>query len=166
MDVNFLIFFAAALVPMVMGFIWYHPKVMGTMWMDACGFKEEDLKGGNMPLIFGLSYVFSVMLAFGLNAIVIHQWGVFSVLINEPGFNEAGSEVHTYFTDFMSKYGSNFRTFKHGAFHGVLSGFLFALPILATNALFEKKGFKYIAVNAGYWIITLALMGGVVCQWA
>tara|TARA_B110000091_G_C13629440_1_gene396476 strand:- start:583 stop:726 length:144 start_codon:yes stop_codon:yes gene_type:complete len=47
-----------------------------------------------------------------------------------------------------------------------LAGVLLALPILATNAMFEAKGFKYIAVNAGYWIISLALMGGIVCQWA
>jgi hypothetical protein len=38
------------------------------------------------------------------------------------------------------------------------------LPILATNALFERKGFKYIAINAAYWIITLAVMGGIICQ--
>ena len=33
-----------------------------------------------------------------------------------------------------------------------------------TNAMFEAKGFTYITVNAGYWIISLALMGGIVCR--
>ena len=33
-----------------------------------------------------------------------------------------------------------------------------------TNALFERKGFRYIAVNAGYWILTLMIMGGIICQ--
>ncbi|HRN41812.1 MAG TPA: DUF1761 family protein [Vicingus sp.] len=32
--------------------------------------------------------------------------------------------------------------------------------------MFERKGFKYIAINSGYWIITLGLMGGVICQFA
>ena len=166
MEMKFWIFLVAALVPMIMGFIWYHPKVMGKVWMDACGFSDEDVKGGNMPLIFGLSYLFSIMIGLGLYPIVVHQLGLFSMLQGEPGINEIGSEVHTLFSGLMDKYGTNFRTFKHGAFHGTLTGLFLALPILATNSLFEKKGFKYIAVNSGYWIITLALMGGVICQWA
>ncbi|MFY9309226.1 MAG: DUF1761 domain-containing protein [Bacteroidia bacterium] len=68
--------------------------------------------------------------------------------------------------DFLAKYGNNFRTFKHGVFHGVMAGFTIALPILGTNAMFERKGFKYIAINVGYWIVCLALMGGVICAFA
>jgi hypothetical protein len=44
-------------------------------------------------------------------------------------------------------------------------GFLIALPVLATNALFEQKSFKYVAINAGYWIVTLALMAGIINAW-
>jgi hypothetical protein len=65
----------------------------------------------------------------------------------------------------MGKYGDNFRTFKHGAFHGAINGLFVAVPILGVNALFEQKSFKYIAVNGLYWIITLSLMGGVICGW-
>ncbi|MBP9887859.1 MAG: DUF1761 domain-containing protein [Leptospiraceae bacterium] len=166
MTPNFLILALAAIVPMVMGFIWYHPKVMGTVWMEASGLTEEKLKGANMPLIFLLSYLFSFFIALALNGIVIHQSHLYSILMNEPGLKETGSEINTFVTTFMAKYGSNFRTFKHGVFHGVLAGIFFALPVLATNALFERKGFKYIAVNAGYWIITIALMGGIICQFA
>jgi hypothetical protein len=43
-------------------------------------------------------------------------------------------------------------------------GLFFALPVMGTNALFERKGFKYIAINVGYWTVTLALMGGVICH--
>ena len=163
---NLPILAAAALIPMVMGFIWYNPKVLGTVWMQAADMTEEKMKGANMPLIFGLSYVLSFFLAVALNYVVIHQNHLFSILLEEPGFGEAGSEVQNYFDAFMAKYGGNFRTFIHGAFHGVIEGLLFVLPILGTNALFERKGFKYIAVNVGYWTITIALMGGVICQWA
>jgi hypothetical protein len=89
-----------------------------------------------------------------------------SILINEPGINEPNSEVYKYYHDFMAKYGNNFRTFKHGVFHGILSSLFIVLPILATNAMFERKGFKYIAINVGYWTISMALMGGVICQFA
>ncbi len=163
---NPMVLAGAALIPMILGFIWYHPKVMGTMWMDACGFKAEDLKGGNMGLIFGLSYVFSFMLAIAINFVVIHQNHLFSALMSEPGFQKKTGDAWILVQEFMTKYGSNFRTFKHGAFHGLIDGILFALPILATNAMFERKGFKYIFVNSAYWIICISLMGGVICQFS
>ena len=166
MHINFLFLAAAALIPMVMGFVWYNPKVLGNSWMEASGLNEEKLKGANMPLIFGLSYFFSFLLAFGIYFMVVHQTHVMSTLMNEPGLQDPGTDMYNYYTDFMTRFGSNFRTFKHGVFHGTIGGIVVALPILATNALFERKGFKYIAINAGYWIITMALMGGVICQFA
>lgn len=166
MQINFLLLLGAALIPMVIGFIWYNPKTLGTAWMEASGMTEEKMKGANMAIIFGLSYVFSLLIGLILNTIVIHQFHFFSILLNEPGLTEAGSEMNNFVTNFMEKYGTNFRTFKHGAFHGTIAGVLFALPLIGTNALFERKGFKYIAINAGYWIISLALMGGVICQFA
>ncbi len=166
MEFNFLITAVAALIPMVLGFIWYNPKVFGTAWMNACGFTEEDLKGANMALIFILSYVFSFFLASTVNVLVIHQFGFFSTLMSEPDLMVEGTETYQYAQDFMTKYGDNFRTFKHGVLHGTLAGLFFVLPVLGTNALFERKGFKYIAVNVGYWTVCLALMGGVICQFA
>ncbi len=166
MEFNFLITGLAALIPMILGFIWYNPKVFGTAWMNACGFTQEDLKGGNMALIFILSYIFSFFLAFILNTFVIHQFGFFSSIINEPGLTETGTETYQYAQDYMSKYGNNFRTFGHGALHGTMIGLMVVLPVMGTNALFERKGFKYMAVNIGYWIVCLALMGGVICQFA
>ncbi|MCB0480976.1 MAG: DUF1761 domain-containing protein [Flavobacteriales bacterium] len=164
MDINIISVIGAAFVPLVMGFIWYNPKVLGNAWMEAAGMTEEKMKGANMAMIFGISFVLSFLLAFEMNFIAVHQNHVPSILMNTPGFGEAGSEIQVYFDDFMARFGNNFRTFKHGALHGTVAGFLLALPILGTNALFERKSFKYIAINAGYWIITMALMGGVVCQ--
>ena len=61
--------------------------------------------------------------------------------------------------------GGNFMTFKHGALHGGLVGVLIAFPVLGTNAIFEQKSAKYILINAGYWILTMSLMGGVINSW-
>ncbi|HRG57880.1 MAG TPA: DUF1761 domain-containing protein [Bacteroidia bacterium] len=154
----------ASLVPLILGFIWYNPKTLGNAWMNAAEMTEDKMKGANMALIFGLTFVFSFFLAFAVQFMVIHQWGVFSVLANEPGFNDPNSEVGLFIKDFMAKHGNNFRTFKHGVLHGTISGFTVALPIMGINALFERKSFKYIAINVGYWTICLALMGGIVCS--
>ena len=156
----------AALMPLVMGFIWYGPMLFKKAWMKEVGFNDDSMKGVNMALIFGLSYVLSFLMAFILQTVVIHQFGAQSVLFGEPGFAESTGEAFTYFQDFMATYGDRFRTFGHGALHGAMVGLLIALPIMGTNAMFERKSFKYVMINAGYWTITLALMGGILCQTA
>lgn len=163
MDYNFAYFFVAALIPLVIGAVWYHPKVFGNAWAKAADMSEAKINSGNMLVIFGLTYVLSVMAAFIISMLVVHQGHIYSTLMNEPSLMEEGSELNLYVKDFMDKYGSNFRTFKHGAFHGFFTGLFFAMPILAVNAMFERKGFKYIAINAGYWMVSFALMGGLLC---
>ena len=162
---NFLVLALAALIPMIVGFIYYNPKVFGNAWMKAAHVTEEQIKNGNKAVIFGSALVLSFFIALSLYQFVIHQTDYYSVLINEPGFGEEGSAIMTQINAFMDTYGNNFRTFKHGALHGGLIGGFFALPILVTNGLFEAKNWKYGLINSFYWIITLSLMGGVICQW-
>lgn len=161
---NFLILALAALMPLVMGFIWYGPLLFQKAWMKQMGFTEESMKGANMGLIFLLCYIFSFMLAFFVQFIVIHQTGAFSSML-ESGATELTGTSLTDFEAFMAKYGNNYRTFKHGVLHGVIAGVAMILPVLATQAMFERKSAKYVAINAGYWIVTIALMGGIICQW-
>ncbi|HEX8517823.1 MAG TPA: DUF1761 domain-containing protein [Bacteroidia bacterium] len=165
LSINFLVIALAALIPLAIGSVWYSEKVFGKAWMQVSGVTPDQSKSAHMIRTFILTYVFSFLMGMTLTFIVIHQFGMFSTLANEPGFMEPGSDVNNYFMDFISKYGTNFRTFKHGAFHGTFTGITIALPVLAINAMFEKKGFKYIAINAGYWIVTMALMGGVICAY-
>ncbi|HWY37497.1 MAG TPA: DUF1761 domain-containing protein [Bacteroidia bacterium] len=155
--------FIAALIPMIMGFIWYNPKTFGKAWMKAADISEDKMKGANMGLIFGLAYFFSLLMAMALVTVTIHQAHIYSVFAGNPDFKTEGSETQLMVKGLMEKCGTNFRTFKHGAFHGTLAGIFTGLPIIGTNALFERKGFKYIAINAGFWIVCMALMGGVIC---
>ena len=164
--INFLAVLVAALIPMIIGFIWYNPKVLGTAWIKVAGVDEEKMKGANMALIFGLTFVFSFLVAMTMNFVTIHQFGVQSSLMTDAkALADPTTPIGSYFADYMTKYGNNFRTFKHGALHGIISGFLFILPVISINAMFERNGFKFIAINAGFWIISLALMGGIVCGW-
>ena len=162
---NLPILAAAAVIPLIVGFVWYNPRTFGTFWMKEAGVSPDSAKGANMFLIFGLTYVFSFFAAFALSAIVIHQAGFVSLMQGQPGFMEPGSDTTKLIEEFMTTYGDRFRTFKHGVLHGSMTGIALALPILGINALFERKSFKYIAINVGYWIVSFALMGGVICQW-
>jgi hypothetical protein len=65
----------------------------------------------------------------------------------------------------MSSYGTNFRNFKHGMLHGFMTALFLALPIICLNSQFEMKNWKYILITSGYWIVSLMLMGGIICQW-
>lgn len=158
MEINFLAIIVAAVSALVVGFIWYNPKVFGTAWMQAADMTEEKMKGANMAKIFILAFIFAILLAMSLISITIHQMGAFSLAQGELG------ELSSY-QAFMADYANEFRTFKHGAFHGVFAGIFIALPILGTNALFERKSAKYILINVGYWIVTLGVMGAIICGW-
>jgi hypothetical protein len=164
MKINILVVLAATLVPIVIGFVWYNPKFgFGKAWMASSGMTEEKAKTSNMALVFSLTIIFSFILAFVMQGIVIHQFPVTGLLSQQPDFADPASRSQTMLHDLMEHYGHSYRTFKHGAFHGALAGFTIALPIIGTQALFEAKGFKYIAINAGYWIVSMSLMGGVIC---
>jgi len=164
--INYWIVPVAALVPMILGYIWYHAKVLGKPWMEVSGMTEEKMKEGNMAVTYGVSYVFACLAALTLMFMTIHQLGFNSTLADEVGFGEAGSELFVYMQDFFDKYGMKYRTFKHGALHGFIGGAFFALPVIGMIGLFERKGWKYIWINAGFWIVSLTIMGGLVCQFA
>ena len=162
MEINFIALFVAAITTLVTGFIWYHPKVFGTVWMKENNFTQEELRGGNMLKIFGFSYIFSLMIAVTLMSLTIHQSGAMGMIGGPPMIEHAKPS----FAAFMADYGTAFRTFKHGALHGFISGLFFAFPIIGINGLFEKKSWKYIFIHAGYWMVSLALMGGIICGFA
>lgn len=158
---NLFAVFGSALVTLVMGFIWYHPKVFGTIWMREAGLTEADMQKGNMAKVFIITYIVSLMMTFIIMALTIHQMGAMGMVGGQPDL----PGVKPSFAAFMADYGTAFRTFKHGALHGTITGVFLVFPIMAINGMFERKSWKYIFINSGYWALTLMLMGGILCQW-
>ena len=128
---------AATLVPLVIGFIWYNPKVAGGIWMRANGFTVEGMRGGNMAL----TLLAAAVLSFFLAMFVQHN-------VTGTGQDEA-----------------RYITFKHGMFHGTILTIMTALPFIGTTALFERRGWNWLLVHIGYWWITLMVMGGILSMW-
>ena len=164
MEINWLVVFATALIPLVVGFIWYG-KLFDQVWMKETGMTVEQIEKGNMAKIYGFALLFAVFFALGLLPAVIHQAHVYSVLGNND-VAIPGSEAYVLVEEFMKNYGSNFRTFQHGALHGFITVLFIVFPTLATNALFEHKSWKYIFINVGYWAVCATIMGGVISAWA
>jgi Protein of unknown function (DUF1761) len=158
MHLNYWLLLATGIIPIIIGFIWYNPKVFGQKWMDTVGITEQSMKGANMLLIFILSYVFGVMLSLILHTAVIHQMGFNSALDGDKS-----PETLAYAKNFFETYGTRFRTFKHGVFHGVLTALFVALPVIGVNALWNRKSAKYVFIHVGYWVICMGLIGGVLC---
>lgn len=121
---------AGAIVPMILGFIWYHPKVFGNVWAEGAGLSEDDLKGGNPMMMVG-ALVLATVVSYGMSRYAGHT---------EEGMSQ----------------------FVHGMFHGVMPALLIAVPVLASNSIFEQKSIKHILINAAYWTLALALVGGTV----
>lgn len=157
MEFNYLAILVASLVTLLVGFVWYNPKVFGTIWMNEIGMTQEKAQKGNMMKIFGLTILYSFFLAFMLPQIVNHEIGA----IQAAGGNATDPSL----VEFLKVHHGKFLSFKHGFLHGALAGVFFALPVIAINSLFEQRSWKYIAINAGYWIVSLAIMGAIICGW-
>ena len=117
MELNFVAIIVAAILPLIIGAIWYNPNVMGTAWMKASGMTEEKMKTGNIAVIFGVTLVLSFMLAFTVNGMVIHQAAAQQLAFTNP---DAES-----FKAFMEEFGNMHRNFGHGALHGATGSIFF-----------------------------------------
>ena len=165
MEFNYLYIILAALIPTVVGFIYYNPKTVGTAWMNASGMTEEKMKGANMGIIFGASILLSFLISVAMAIMTTHQSDIFSLFADSKVLEDATTQESIAVNHLLELAGDRFTSFKHGAFHGVLISICLIFPIMATNNFYERKPFKLTIINAIYWTITLALMGGVLCQW-
>lgn len=130
-DVNWLGVVLAALGGFVVGGIWYGP-VMGKKWMGAVGLTEEQIKEGNMGLIYGGAFAFSLVASWTL----AHTF---------QSYATNGVEL-SVFVKIITAF-------------GVALGFI--VPAIGTNYLFSQKGKALFFIDAGYWLLFYTAMGAV-----
>ncbi len=168
MEINFLAVIVAALVPTIIGFLWYHEKTFGKVWAEGAGMTEEKMKSGNMGMIFGVAILFSLLLSVSMTFHAVHDAQVQGAMYYatdgtmEP---EPGSELAQWYEYFETNLAPANHVFSHGAVHGLILGLMLLLPIIVNNGLFERRGWKYILINTGYWTICLVIMGGILAAW-
>ncbi len=122
----------AGVAALVIGFLWYHSKTFGNTWMRGVGMTEEKFASGNMAVRYGLTFLMALILS------------VFVAFF-------AGGHEEKVLT-----------RLQHFAFHGAQLGGVVVMPIVVIVSLFEQLDFKTIAINVGYWIVTLAAMGAII----
>lgn len=157
---NWYILFVAAAIPLVVGFVWYGP-LFSKQWLESIGKTREEMEASkpNMLVTFGCTYLFGLLFASVLMSLCVHQFSAGGMIGGQPS-----SDTLPSFAAFMADYGNAFRTFKHGAFHGLLSSLFLSLFFVGVPSLFEQKGWKYIWIHTGFNIVCGIIMGGLICQ--
>jgi len=159
---NFLVIGASALIPFFVAYAWFHPKVFGgTTWAEVAGLTQAQNDTPIKPYQLGISILLNFFLAFGVYCLAVHESGVFGMVSADEAAMSTGTAAA-----FLAEYGGRHHTFGHGMIHGgIQTVLLFVVPILGYAAIFERKSKKYLFINLGFWIVSLALMGGVISQW-
>jgi len=139
-------------------------------WKTAAGLTDEELEGGNMGKIMGLSLLYSILIAAFVPLFTIHITALSGLFGTSQAdqWMVAGSDLMNSLDALDAQTGlyTNHMHFGHGAIHGLMFALFFVGPILFINGLFERKSWKYMLIHAGYWAICLTLMGGVWAQFA
>jgi len=143
-EYNWLALAAAALVPMVLGALYYGP-LFGNAWIASTGKTKEELEPKNMAVTYGLALLAAFILAFSLKT---------TIELTHKDVNAAGDLV----------FGS-FHTFKHGALHGAMSCLLSIVPVILSLSLFHNMKGKNILLNIIFWVVAMAIMGGILDAW-
>lgn len=139
-SVNLFAVVGAAIAGFFVGGAWYSPMLMGKVWMTAAGVSKETLAEGDKRKIYGAALVALLIMSYCLAA-----------FIASPGAQLVSAEF--------------FNSSQQGAFYGMLAGLGWISCAFVVVGLFEHRPWQYMAVNGGYWIVTMTVMGGIIGAW-
>ena len=69
-DIDWIAVVVAFVANMVLGFVWYHKKVLGGIWMDDIGKTEEEIRSGNVATPMGSMIVLMLISTITLALII------------------------------------------------------------------------------------------------
>lgn len=131
-EINYLSLLLATLVPIGVGFIYYQKGLLGKQWASTITIPKEDRIQYHPIVLFIMSFAVCFVMSFFLLQFC----------------NGEGQE-------------EQYDTFAHGAWHGLVLCIFIIIPISITSVLYNERTWKNMLINAGYWLITLPIMGGI-----
>ncbi len=159
MNLNYTAFFLISFIPLIIAAFWYHPASPLMKWLGNDTL-QNPLKLSFLKIVW--AFILSFTLVYGYINLVIHQMGFYELFFTD--IMRGSEEAKQIANEFLAKYGDKHRHFGHGVFHGVINAFVFALPFLSFNALLEKSNNKIVLVHFLYWIVTSAIIGGLISE--
>jgi len=138
LSVNFWAVLVSAIVAMAIGFLWYGP-LLGKQWAASMGWSEaqmqEKMKKG-MGMSYAIMFVGALLMAYVLARAV--------------------------------SYGLVFRGFSPinaGLSFSIANWIGFVVPATVGGVLWEGKPWKWWFITAGYYLVTLIVMGLILANW-
>ena len=132
-SINWLAVVLCVVASMVIGGVWFSPKVFFPMWWKAVGKSENDAPGGvSMGMVWG-----GTVLASFVQAVFM------ALMVNAMGSMTGGA------------------TLTSGAMAGFMLWLGFVAPSSLTNKLFANR-FKAWVLEAGNHLVTFVVMGAIV----
>lgn len=137
-EMNIWAVLVCAAINMVLGMVWYSPKVFGTAWMKGLGKSMADIekvkgKGKGMGSSYALMAVSAVVMAY----------------------------VLAHFVDFAQA-----KTVAEGLQTGLWAWLGFVGPVMLGGVLWEGKSWKFYCISAGYYLVSLLIFGALLATWA
>lgn len=139
-SVNYIAVLVAAVAAVVLGGLWYGP-IFGKQWMALMGMSQESMSGEkkNMAKSYVLMSLGSLVMAYVLANVIIAMAPYFAI----EGII--------------------------GAMAGLLIGLCawvgFIAPVTMGSVLWEGRSWKLWFLNAGYYAVSLAVMGAILAGW-
>lgn len=131
---NWLAVIVAAILQMVLGFLWYGP-LFGKTWMSMMGIAPQASTGAmgkGMGKTYAWTFVGSLVTA-----------AVLGKLVGAMGATSTGA----------------------GAAVGFWAWLGFVATVTLGSVLYEKRSFSLYALNNGYQLVSLVMMGEVLAAW-
>jgi hypothetical protein len=107
--INWFAVLAASISTFVLGGLWYSPALFGRAWMNENNLNDAALAKSNMAKIFGLSFVFAVIMAANLAAFLAEpkttaSWGATAGFLAGFGWVTLGIATIALFERRSAKY--------------------------------------------------------------
>jgi len=164
-QLHYYLFFITAAFPILIGAVYYHPKILGRTWLSTADISSEVLMVGSRPKILLLSYLFGLFMSYVIFLFAVHQSSIYQLFLHDKDLLESGTGLHNYVNSFMDDYGDKHRTFGHGVIHGMELCLLMGLAMIGTTALREQRSMKYVWIHVIFWVICGGAIGGVLCAY-
>ena len=134
-NINYLALLVAAIINIVLGFLWYSPLLFGKPWMKLMGFTEKHMQEAKKK---GMTKTYIIM--------------IISTLVM--------TYVLAHFVDYLEV-----TTVSTALQLGCWIWLGFVAPIMLGSVLWEGKSVKLYLINVLYYLVALCLMAIILALW-
>jgi len=133
--INYLAVVACGVSNMVLGFLWYGP-LFGKTWMGYLGWSPDRIGRIKKEINMGVNY----------------------------GVSTVGALITAYVLAHFLQY-ARAASLPHGLMTAFWAWLGFMLPVMIGSVLWERKPWGYLALNAGYQLVAVAVMSIILTAW-